>query len=162
VTRRRAPAAGLTHFDPAGQARMVEVTAKPETARVAIASGEVVMARATARAIAAGKIGKGDVLGVARLAGIQAVKRAAELIPLCHPLRVTGVDVALRVRVDRVQITATVKAFDRTGVEMEALTAVSVAALTVYDMTKAIDRGMVIGPIQLDEKRGGKSGVWQR
>lgn len=141
---------------------MVEVAAKPETARVAVASGEIVMARATARAIAAGRIGKGDVLGVARLAGIQAVKRTAELIPLCHPLRITGVDLALRVRADRVQITATVKAFDRTGVEMEALTAVSVAALTVYDMTKAIDRGMVIGPIQLDEKRGGKSGVWKR
>ena len=158
----RPGAAGLTHFDPAGQAHMVEVAAKPETARVAVASGEIVMARATARAIAAGRIGKGDVLGVARLAGIQAVKRTAELIPLCHPLRITGVDLALRVRADRVQITATVKAFDRTGVEMEALTAVSVAALTVYDMTKAIDRGMVIGPIQLDEKRGGKSGEWAR
>jgi cyclic pyranopterin phosphate synthase len=153
---------GLTHFDDAGAARMVEVGAKPETAREAVASGVIVMAPATARAIAAGRIGKGDVLGTARLAGIQAAKRTAELIPLCHPLRVTGLDVELRVGKDRVAITAKVRAFDRTGVEMEALTAVSVAALTVYDMCKAIDRGMVIAEVGLDEKRGGKSGAWTR
>jgi cyclic pyranopterin phosphate synthase len=155
-------AAGLTHFDDAGAARMVEVGAKPETAREAVASGVIVMAPATAQAIAAGRIGKGDVLGTARLAGIQAAKRTAELIPLCHPLRLTGLDVELRVGKDRVTIVARVRAFDRTGVEMEALTAVSVAALTVYDMCKAIDRGMVIAEVGLDEKRGGKSGAWTR
>jgi cyclic pyranopterin phosphate synthase len=152
----------LTHFNEAGAAHMVEVGAKPETARVAIASGSITMAPATAAAIAAGQIGKGDVLGIARLAGIQATKRAADLIPLCHPLRITGVDVDLRVEGAGVHITATVRAFDRSGVEMEALTAVSAAALTVYDMCKGIDRGMVIGELRLDEKRGGKSGTWTR
>src|SRR3982750_954732 len=152
----------LTHFDDAGNAHMVEVGAKPETARSATARGQIAMAHATAQAIAAGAIGKGDVLGVARLAGIQAAKRTAELIPLCHPLRLTGVDVALEVDGNAVAITATVKAFDRSGVEMEALAAVSAAALTVYDMCKAIDRGMEISAIRLDEKRGGKSGTWTR
>ena len=152
----------LTHFDDAGAAHMVDVGAKPETERVGIASGRVAMARATARAVRAGKLGKGDVLGVARLAGIQGAKRAADLIPLCHPLRITGVDVALTVRGDGVDIVATVRAFDRSGVEMEALAAVAAAALTIYDMCKAIDRGMVIERIQLDEKRGGKSGIWRR
>src|SRR5262249_16416163 len=113
----------LTHFDDAGAARMVEVGAKPETARVAVASGTVAMAPATARAIARGKIGKGDVLGIARLAGIQGAKRASDLIPLCHPLRLTGVDLELRVVKNTVRIAATVRAFDRTGVEMEALAA---------------------------------------
>jgi cyclic pyranopterin phosphate synthase len=152
----------LTHFDDAGQARMVEVGAKPETAREAVASGEVRMAAATAKLVAAGRMKKGDVLAIARLAGIQAVKRSAELIPLCHPLRITGVDVALRVVGRVVKITATVRAFDRTGVEMEALTAVSVAALTVYDMCKAVDRAMVIADVQLEEKRGGKTGTYLR
>jgi len=152
----------LTHFNDAGEAWMVEVSAKPESARVAVASGRVTMAAATAKAIRTGKIGKGDVLGIARLAGIQAAKRASDLIPLCHPLRLTGVEVDLRVRGTAVEITATVKAFDRTGVEMEALTAVSAAALTVYDMCKAIDRGMEIAAVRLDEKRGGKSGTWLR
>jgi cyclic pyranopterin monophosphate synthase len=152
----------LTHFDDKGAAHMVEVGAKPETARVAIASGSITMAPETAQEIAAGRIGKGDVLGVARLAGIQAAKRAADLIPLCHPLRITGVDVDLAVEGPAVRITATVRAFDRSGVEMEALTAVTAAALTVYDMCKAIDRGMVISEIRLDEKRGGKSGTWTR
>ena len=133
-----------------------------ETERVAIASGRISMEPATAKAVAAGKIGKGDVLGVARLAGIQAAKRTSDLIPLCHPLRLTGIDVALEVDGNSVAITATVKAFDRSGVEMEALAAVSAAALTVYDMCKAIDRGMVISEIRLDEKRGGKSGTWKR
>jgi cyclic pyranopterin monophosphate synthase len=152
----------LTHFNASGDAHMVEVGAKPETARLAIASGRIVMAAATAKAIRAGKIGKGDVLGIARLAGIQAAKRASDLIPLCHPLRLTGVELDLRVAGNAVEITATVKAFDRTGVEMEALTAVSAAALTVYDMCKAIDRGMEIAAIRLDEKRGGKSGTYRR
>jgi cyclic pyranopterin monophosphate synthase len=152
--------AKLTHFDAAGNAHMVEVGAKPETARSATARGRIAMAHATAQAIAAGSIGKGDVLGVARLAGIQAAKRTADLIPLCHPLRLTGVDVELALAGDAVEITATVTAFDRSGVEMEALTAVSTAALTVYDMCKAIDRGMVLGEIRLLEKRGGKSGTW--
>ena len=154
--------ARLTHFDDAGAAHMVDVGAKPETARIAIASGSITMAPATARAVRSGAIGKGDVLGVARLAGIQGAKRAADLIPLCHPLRLTGVDVDLRVTGTRVAITATVRAFDRSGVEMEALAAVSAAALTVYDMCKAIDRGMVIGDVRLEEKRGGKSGTWTR
>ena len=152
----------LTHFDDAGAAHMVDVGAKPETNRVGIASGVITMLPATARAVKAGTIGKGDVLGVARLAGIQAAKKTADWIPLCHPLRITGVDVDLRVKGSSVAITATVRAFDRSGVEMEALAAVSAAALTVYDMCKAIDRGMVISDIRLEEKRGGKSGTWKR
>jgi cyclic pyranopterin phosphate synthase len=152
----------LTHFDAAGQARMVEVGQKPETAREAVATGAVELAPATAALVAAGKMGKGDVLGVARLAALQGLKRTAELIPLCHPVRVTGSDVELRLEGSRVLIRATVRAFDRTGVEMEALTAVTVAALTVYDMCKAVDRGMRIVDVQLEEKRGGKSGEWKR
>jgi cyclic pyranopterin monophosphate synthase len=152
----------LTHFDDAGQARMVEVGDKPESAREAVASGVVVMAPATADRIRAGQIGKGDVLAIARLAGIQAVKRTSDLIPLCHPIRVTGVDIALELAADRVAIRAKVRAFDRTGVEMEALTAVAVAALTVYDMCKAIDRGMHVESLQLERKAGGKSGTWLR
>jgi cyclic pyranopterin phosphate synthase len=161
VTKKQ-PAAKLTHFDEAGAARMVDVGGKPETERLAIATGVISMQPATAAAVRAGRIGKGDVLGVARLAGIQAAKRAADWIPLCHPLRLTGVEVDVRVAGTTVAITATVRAFDRSGVEMEALAAVSAAALTVYDMCKAIDRGMVISTIRLDEKRGGKSGTWKR
>jgi len=152
----------LTHFDATGAARMVDVGDKPETARVAIASGLVKMDLETAKLIDTGRVGKGDVLGVARLAGIQAAKRAADLIPLCHPLRLTGVEVELRVDGAAVEIVATVRAFDRSGVEMEALAAVSAAALTVYDMCKAADRGMVISDVRLEEKRGGKSGTWTR
>ncbi|MEO8703510.1 MAG: cyclic pyranopterin monophosphate synthase MoaC [Kofleriaceae bacterium] len=152
----------LTHFNADGEAHMVDVGAKPETARLAIASGTITVGAATAKAIAAGAIGKGDVLGIARLAGIQAAKRTADWIPLCHPLRLTGVDVELALAKQTVRIVATVRAFDRSGVEMEALAAVSAAALTVYDMCKAIDRGMVISEIRLDEKRGGKSGTWKR
>jgi cyclic pyranopterin phosphate synthase len=152
----------LTHFDATGAAHMVPVGAKPETARIAIASGRIAMAPATAKLVRAGKIGKGDVLGIARLAGIQAAKRVSDLIPLCHPLRLTGIAVELRVVKNAIEITATVNAFDRTGVEMEALVAVSAAALTVYDMCKAVDREMVIGEIRLDEKRGGSSGTWSR
>lgn len=153
---------GLSHFDDAGAARMVDVGAKPETDRLAIASGVVLMELATAKAVRSGTIGKGDVLGVARIAAIQAVKRTSDIIPLCHPLRITGVDVDLRVANNAVYIMATVHAHDRSGVEMEALAAVTAAALTIYDMCKAIDRGMVITDIRLDEKRGGKSGTWQR
>jgi len=152
----------LTHFDDAGAAHMVDVGAKAETERVGIASGTITMLPATAKAVRAGTIGKGDVLGVARLAGIQAAKRTADWIPLCHPLRLTGVELDLAVKGNTIVITATVRAFDRSGVEMEALVAVSAAALTIYDMCKAIDRGMVIGAIRLDEKRGGKSGTWKR
>ena len=152
----------LTHFDDAGAARMVDVGVKAETERIAIASGTVTMAPATAAAVRAGKIGKGDVLGVARLAGITGAKKTPELIPLCHPLRLTGIDVDLQVVGNVVHIRATVRAFDRSGVEMEALAAVSAAALTIYDMCKAIDRGMVISEIRLEEKRGGKSGTWRR
>jgi cyclic pyranopterin phosphate synthase len=162
ASNRRAPRSALTHFDAAGAAHMVDVGAKPETERVGVASGRITMRPATAKAVAAGRIGKGDVLGVARLAGIQAAKRTAEWIPLCHPLRITGVDLELRVTASAVTITATVRAFDRSGVEMEALAAVTAAALTVYDMCKAIDRGMVIGEVRLEEKRGGKSGTWKR
>jgi cyclic pyranopterin phosphate synthase len=156
----------LTHFDDHGQAHMVDVGGKAESERVAIAAGAVEMQRATFDAVGAGIMGKGDVLGVARLAAISGLKRTAELIPLCHPVRVTGVDVTLEPRDDgerpRIEIRATVHAFDRTGVEMEALTAVAVAALTVYDMCKAIDRGMRIVDVRLVEKRGGKSGTWTR
>jgi cyclic pyranopterin phosphate synthase len=168
VTRRKTPIPqvvstfGLTHFDGAGAARMVDVGAKPESERVAIASGVVTMEIETANAVRGGTIGKGDVLGVARIAAIQAAKRTSDIIPLCHPLRLTGVDVDLRVATNAVYIMATVRAFDRSGVEMEALAAVTAAALTIYDMCKAIDRGMVISEIRLDEKRGGKSGIWQR
>ena len=145
---------------------MVGVGQKPETARVAVASGRVTMQAETAEAVAGGRIGKGDVLGIARVAAIAGLKRTSELIPLCHPVRVTGVDVSLAARDDggrpRIEILATVRAFDRTGVEMEALTAVAVAALTVYDMCKAVDRGMRIVDVRLVEKRGGKSGTWTR
>ena len=150
----------LTHFDASGAARMVEVGAKPETAREAVASGFVRCSPDTAARIGSGELEKGDVLAVARLAAIAGLKRTPELIPLCHPIRITGVDVELELVRDPepgVQIRATVRAFDRTGVEMEALTAVSVAALTVYDMCKAIDRGMQITWIQLESKRGGRS-----
>lgn len=144
---------------------MVNVGGKRETERVAVASGRIYMEPATATLIQAGQVGKGDVLGIARIAGIQGLKRTAELIPLCHPLRITGVDVALAVHTElpaHVAIEATVRAHDRTGVEMEALTAVSVAALTVYDMCKAVDRGMTITDVRLEAKRGGKSGHWVR
>ena len=161
---RRPRGSGLTHFDAAGAAHMVDVGAKAESLRVAVASGAVEMQPATLRLVAAGKLGKGDVLGVARLAALAGLKRTSELIPLCHPVRVVGSDVELGLdrKRARVLIRATVRAFDRTGVEMEALTAVSIAALTVYDMCKAIDRGMRILDVQLDSKTGGKSGEWRR
>ncbi len=152
----------LTHLDDTGAARMVDVGHKAETERVAVAAGEVRMSAATLAAIVAGDLPKGDVLGTARIAGIMAAKRTPDLIPLCHPLLLSQVAVDLQPdeAQNRVVITATVRCKGQTGVEMEALTAVAAAALTVYDMAKALEKGMVIGEIRLLEKRGGKSGEW--
>ncbi len=156
--------AQLTHLDAQGQAHMVDVGAKAETEREAIAAGRVLMQPATLALLRAGDLPKGDVLGTARVAGIMAAKRTSELIPLCHPLLLTKVAVEFAFDEDAsaVEITATVRCRGQTGVEMEALTAVSVAALTIYDMAKAVERGMTISDIRLLEKRGGKSGVWER
>jgi indole-3-glycerol phosphate synthase len=166
ATRRllRQPAdPGFTHLDAEGRARMVDISAKAETDRVAIAGARVVMRPETLERIRVGDVAKGDVLAVARLAGIMAAKRTAELIPLCHPLALTSVNVNLECVPERsvVEITATCKLRGRTGVEMEALTAASVAALTVYDMCKAVDRGMVVTDLRLLRKSGGKSGNWE-
>jgi cyclic pyranopterin monophosphate synthase len=154
----------LTHVDAEGRARMVDVTTKPETHRVATAGGTIRMKSATLDAIRGHMMSKGDVLAVARIAGIMAAKRTAELIPLCHPLPIHDVDLVLTLdaALPGVRIEATTQTVARTGVEMEALTAVSVALLTVYDMAKAIDREMVIGDIVLLAKTGGKSGQWSR
>jgi len=153
---------GFTHFDDQGRAAMVDVSAKAETERVAIARGRVVMAPETLARIQEGQIGKGDVLGVARIAGIMAAKRTSDLIPLCHPLMLSKVTVDLTpAPPDAVEIEALVKLGGRTGVEMEALTAVTVAALTIYDMCKAIDRGMRIEAVRLAHKSGGKSGTYE-
>jgi cyclic pyranopterin phosphate synthase len=153
----------LTHFDRGGNAIMVDVTQKAVTERVAVATGSVTMKPATLKAILANGIKKGDVLGVARLAGIMAAKRTHELVPLCHPLALSAISIDLSPNKKRhvVDITATVKIAGKTGVEMEALTAVSVAALTIYDMCKAIDRGMTIADIRLRYKSGGKSGTYK-
>jgi cyclic pyranopterin monophosphate synthase len=148
----------LTHIDETGAARMVDVSAKAETVREATAKGRVVMQAATRALIGDGKAAKGDVLAVARLAGIMAAKRTAELIPLCHPLAISSVVVDLILEDEAVEITSTVRTTGRTGVEMEALTAVSVAALTVYDMVKAVDRSMRIEGVRVVRKSGGKSG----
>ncbi len=149
----------LTHFDAAGRAAMVDVSAKEETARTATARGRIVMQPATLALIREGRAGKGDVLGVARIAGIMAAKKTSELIPLCHPLMLSKVAVDLEPEgEDAVAIEATVTLTGKTGVEMEALTAVTVAALTVYDMVKAVDRGMRIEDVRLVHKAGGKSG----
>jgi len=154
---------GLTHFDAAGRAVMVDVGAKPETERAATAAARVVMRPETLRLIVEGGARKGDVLGVARLAGIMAAKRTSELIPLCHPLPLTSVALDLAAEgEDTVAITATVRTTGRTGVEMEALTAVSVAALTVYDMVKAVDRGMRIEAVRVLAKSGGRSGDFRQ
>ncbi len=152
----------LTHLDARGRAQMVDVGAKPVTERVAVASATLRMQPATLRLIQAGRIGKGEVLAVARIAGVMAAKRTSELIPLCHPLPVEVAAIDFTPQRGALRIHATVKVSGKTGVEMEALTAVSVAALTVYDMCKAVDRGMVITDLGLDEKRGGRSGVWKR
>jgi cyclic pyranopterin phosphate synthase len=153
----------LTHFDAEGRAVMVDVSNKTETDRIAVARGAVIMAPETLERIRLGTIAKGDVLSVARLAGIMGAKRTPDLIPLCHPLALSSVTLALTLVPARnaVEIEATCKLHGRTGVEMEALTAVSVAALTIYDMVKAIDRAMVIGEIRLIHKSGGKSGTWE-
>ncbi|WP_165223946.1 cyclic pyranopterin monophosphate synthase MoaC [Aquisphaera insulae] len=155
--------AELTHFDDAGAARMVDVSGKEATSRMARASGWVRMAPATLALVSDRRLAKGDVLEVARLAGIMAAKRTGELIPLCHPLGLDAVEVRLAAAPpDRVAIEAIARLVGRTGVEMEALTAVSVAALTIYDMCKAVDREMEIGPIRLEEKAGGRSGHYVR
>jgi cyclic pyranopterin phosphate synthase len=153
---------GLTHFDAAGQAHMVDIGAKQETKRVAIAEGSISMQRETLAIIETGSAKKGDVLGVARIAAVMATKRTADLIPLCHPLALTSVTVNFQLDSAKscVFCTAEVASSGKTGVEMEALTAVQIGLLTIYDMCKAVDRGMVIGGVRVLHKRGGKSGDW--
>lgn len=153
----------LTHFNETGRAKMVDVTEKDETRRTAVAIGKVTMQPATLALIQQGGIAKGDVLGVAQVAGVMAAKRTWELIPMCHPLLLTGVDLSFTINSEAcsVEIAATVSTTGKTGVEMEALTAVSAAALTIYDMCKAVDRGMTIESIYLQAKSGGKSGHYQ-
>src|ERR671935_548627 len=152
------PDRGLTHLDPLGRARMVDVTPKEATHRRAVARCKVLMKPETASLIASGAISKGDVLAVARVAGIQAAKQTSNLLPLCHPLLVGSVFVNFRIEDSYVEVEAQVETVDRTGVEMEALTACAVAALTIYDMCKSVDRGMSIGELALWEKTGGRSG----
>ena len=156
------PPGPLTHFDAEGQAHMVDVGAKAETHRVARASGTIRMQAETLALIESGSAKKGDVLGVARIAAIQGAKRTAELVPLCHPVAITRIAVEFEIvrAASAVRCTAQVETVGRTGVEMEALSAVQVGLLTVYDMCKAVDRGMVIGDVRVLEKRGGKSGDW--
>jgi cyclic pyranopterin phosphate synthase len=155
---------GLTHIGPRGEAHMVDVSAKPDSARVAIAHGRVVMARETLALALAGEAKKGDVFGVARIAGIMAAKKTHELIPLCHPLGLSkvSVDITPDETLPGVRVVAEASVAGKTGVEMEALTAVAVACLTIYDMLKAVDRAMRIEGVELVEKRGGKSGPWSR
>jgi cyclic pyranopterin phosphate synthase len=155
-------ASEFTHLDPLGRARMVDVSAKDPSHRRAVARCRVYMEPDTASRIASGAITKGDVLAVARVAGIQAAKQTANLLPLCHPLLVGSVFVNFRIEDRHVEVESQVDTFDRTGVEMEALTACTIAALTVYDMCKSLDRGMTIGDVALWEKTGGRSGVWRR
>lgn len=151
---------GLSHTDEAGAARMVDVSAKPDTARTATATGHIAMNEAARAAIAEGSVAKGDVFAAARIAGIMAAKRTSEIIPLCHPLPLTGITLDLSLDARGAQATATVRTSGRTGVEMEALTAVSAALLTLYDMLKAVDKHMMIGDIHVTAKAGGKSGDW--
>ena len=153
---------GLTHLDAAGQARMVDVSGKEPSVRTARAAGRVLLSAAAVAALRAGQVPKGDALAVARIAGIQGAKRTPELIPLCHPIGLHAVVVDLTVADDGVTIEATVRTADRTGVEMEALTAVSVAALALIDMIKAVDPAAVISDVRVEEKTGGKSGPWHR
>ena len=154
----------LTHIDKYGRPKMVDVGSKPLTKRMAIARGSVCMKKETFKLIESGRVSKGDVLNVARLAGIMAAKRTSEIIPLCHPLNITSVDIDFKLdeKKSRIGIESRVKITGQTGVEMEALTAVSAAALTIYDMCKAVDKGMVISDIMLIEKCGGKSGIFKR
>ena len=152
----------LTHLDESGQARMVDVSGKDVTARTARASGRVLLSAEAVAALRSGQVPKGDALAVARIAGIQGAKKTPDLIPLCHPIGLHGVTVDLTVTDDGVDITAVARTADRTGVEMEALTSVSVAALALIDMIKAIDPAAVITNVRVDEKAGGKSGTWHR
>lgn len=154
----------LSHVDQSGEARMVDVSEKPDTVRFARAEGVITMTRETLDAIEQNRVAKGDVLSVARIAGIMAAKRAAELIPLCHPIALTDVAVELRLDAELpgVRVSAAATSVGKTGVEMEALTAVAVALLTIYDMAKAMDRGMGIGEVRVTEKSGGRSGTWRR
>ncbi|MDM8566397.1 cyclic pyranopterin monophosphate synthase MoaC [Candidatus Halobeggiatoa sp. HSG11] len=152
----------LTHFNQAGEAHMVDVGQKASTERIAIADGFISMQAQTLNLIVAGEHKKGDVLGIARVAGIMAAKKTSDLIPLCHPLMLTNVTVDLQPQENTVYCQATVKTTGQTGVEMEALNAVQVALLTVYDMCKAVDRGMTIEQVKLQKKSGGKSGTWER
>jgi len=156
------PEPRLTHVDETGAARMVDVSGKDVTSRVAVATGRVLVSAEVVRLLRGDGVPKGDALGVARVAGIMGAKRTPDLVPLCHPLAISGVSVDLSVADDAVRITATVRTTDRTGVEMEALTAVSVAALTLVDMVKAVDKGAVISDVRLESKSGGKSGDWAR
>ncbi|WP_017558293.1 cyclic pyranopterin monophosphate synthase MoaC [Nocardiopsis baichengensis] len=153
---------GFTHLDSAGAARMVDVTAKDVSARSATATGRVRVSAEVVEALRGGTVPKGDALAVARIAGIQAAKRTPDLVPLCHPIAIHGADVDLRVREDDVLITATVRTADRTGVEMEALTCVTAAALGLVDMVKAIDPAAVVTDVRVEEKTGGKTGHWTR
>ncbi len=152
----------LTHLDDAGHARMVDVSGKDVSARTARAAGRVLLSPAAIEALRAGQVPKGDALAVARIAGIQAAKRTPDLIPLCHPIAIHAVSVDLQVTDDAVEITATVRTADRTGVEMEALTCVTVAALALIDMVKAVDPAAVISDVRVEEKTGGKTGHWRR
>lgn len=152
----------LSHLDERGQARMVDVGAKEVTDRSATAEALITLSEGTRRALFAGELPKGDAIAVARVAAIQAAKRTSDLIPLCHPLGLSAIDVAIEDTGAAVLIRATVKTSDRTGVEMEALTAAAVGALTVYDMVKGIERGAEIGPVRLTHKSGGRSGAWNR
>lgn len=152
----------FSHFNQEGRAKMVDVTEKTATSRQAVAAGTVYMNQATIQAVRTGGIAKGDVLAVAQVAGIMAAKRTAEIIPMCHPLPLTAIDLHFSVADTQIDIVATVRCKGETGVEMEALTAVSAAALTIYDMCKALQKDMTIGQIRLLEKTGGKSGPWQR
>ena len=153
--------AELTHLDKHGHARMVDVGGKPATPRIAVASGRISMSAAAFAAIREGDVPKGDVLAAARIAGIMAAKKTAELIPLCHPLSLDAVTVDFTFEDGAVRATATASFTGRTGVEMEAMTATSIALLTIYDMAKALDKGMVIEDVRLIEKQGGKSGTWR-
>lgn len=151
----------LTHIDAHGNATMVDVGAKPETHRVAVASGRIVMSADALAAVREGNAPKGDVLGTARIAGIMAAKRTADLVPMCHPLALDAVGIDFRFEDDAIRATATASLTGKTGVEMEAMTAACVALLTIYDMAKALDKAMVLGDVRLIEKRGGKSGHWR-
>jgi cyclic pyranopterin monophosphate synthase len=154
----------LSHVNNKGEVQMVDVTAKDETSRIAKARGKIKMSSGTLSLVEKGNMAKGNVLGIAKVAGIMAAKKTAELIPLCHPLKVTGIDIDLKIdrKNSQILIESSVRTFGKTGVEMEALTAVSVVALTIYDMCKAVDKEMVISDIMLVEKSGGKSGTFRR